>query len=172
MKHSFFRFSLISLGFTLFACGQQPRVDGSGVVKRELYDRKIRRITSDMFVSSTLSLGDSLNASIMLNATDLEGCRKHADSIASLTDYKLGVYTDEKALSGSNREREMVSSALYEWQLHHAITPLAQKLGDTAWMYVAPAVVKAKGKNDTVGITSIVFPLKLIIREMNIKGVG
>lgn len=172
MKIQFSVFLCCALPLFLLSCNQPQRVDESGRVKMELYDRKIRRITQDMFVSETLALGDSINRDIIKNAPDLATFQSHADSITQYSGFRVGVYTSETNLPGTARERELYASAIGAWRNHQPVMPLAQKLGDTAWMYVGPAVRISKGKRDTLGITGVMFPLKLLIREMNIKGVG
>jgi len=156
----------------LCSCGQQPRVDGSKEIKQELYDRKIRRITQDMFVTETLILGDSLNRSINNGASSILDLQKQAQNISQSTGFKVGVYNQDSKLSGTQKEIEMYSSALSYWQMHKKITPLAQKIGDTAWMYAAPAILVNGTQKDTVGVMGAVFPIKLLIRKMNMKGVG
>jgi hypothetical protein len=162
---------LIASSAMLFSC-EQKRVDESKKVKQELYDRKIRRITQDMFVTETLTLGDSISKDIIAHATDKKAILKNADSIAYNTTYRVGVYTKTDSLPGTSREKEMYAAAISTWKQHQIFRPLAQKLSDTAWMYVGPTILVTKGKADTVGITGIMFPIRLLIREMKIKGVG
>jgi hypothetical protein len=70
-----------------------------------------------------------------------------------------------------NKQSIFLDAGIYAFENNQLKEALVQQ-SDTSWVYITNWVLNPKSsKPDTMGIVMLNFPLKPLIRKMNVKGV-
>jgi hypothetical protein len=179
-----FAFGIIGVGSLLLtACEVGPRVDGKQI-KTEMDDRKIRRISKAQFTETVLKLSDSI-------ILTLDSVGKLAGNPQAVTYIKESVFPQSTNImqyditlfpkaqmsntangnENKNKQSIFLDAGIYAFENKQLKAGLVQQ-SDTSWVYITNWVKDSETKApDTVGIIMLNFPLKPLIRKMNIKGV-
>lgn len=169
--------------FILTACEVGPRVDGKQI-KTEMDDRKIRRISKAQFTETVLKLGDSIILTLdsvgkLAGNPQAVTYIKESDfaKSANIMQYELTLFPKAQMSNttngneNKNKQSIFLDAGIYAFENKQLKAGLVQQ-SDTSWVYITNWVKDSATKTpDTVGIIMLNFPLKPLIRKMNIKGV-
>jgi hypothetical protein len=186
MKYLVRAITVIGLGISSIAfsgCEVGPRVDGKQV-QNEMNDRKIRRISKALFTETVVKLGDSIIqvldiANIPRKNIQAINYVKEADfkKSANIIQYEATLFPKAQMENFSNgkgaknKQSIFLDAGIYAFENKQLKEALVQQ-SDTSWVYITNWVLNPKSsKPDTVGIVMLNFPLKPLIRKMNVKGV-
>jgi len=177
--------ALIILPVLFSACDTGQRVD-SKQVQVEMEDRKIRRINKEQFTQAVLKYGDSIALTITPRVDTMfpESATNGAEIVESdfkesksgldyeltyipkfLTAKMLNIPKPENAKL--DKVESFVLAAVYASANNQLNSALVQQ-GDTNWVYANKWEGNSK---EILGLVVISFPLKPLIRKMNIEGV-
>ena len=176
---------MVALTLISSACDTGQRVDGKQV-QVEMEDRKIRRISKEQFTQAVLKYGDSIVLATQNKVptlfpehetTGAEIVESDFKESKSGLDYELTYipkFLTAKMLNIPKPENakldkveSFVLAAVYA-SAHNQLNNALVQQGDTNWVYAN----KWEGDNmELKGLVIISFPLKPLIRKMNIEGV-
>lgn len=186
MKYLVRAVTVIGLGIgsiAFSACEVGPRVDGKQV-QTEMNDRKIRRISKALFTETVIKLGDSIIQ--VLDTANIAGKNTQTITYLKEADFKKSVniiqyeatlfpkaqmenFSDGKG--AKNKQSIFLDAGIYAFENKQLKEALVQQ-SDTSWVYITNWIDKGTAsKPDTLGIVMLNFPLKPLIRKMNVKGV-